>query len=246
MSSAWSLPIDRPRDDSKRPAGCSTPEPSILGKARAIAGSPGRTVTSSCCGSRMRTRLVRTRSASTVAAIGPGSGASPVGIGLRGQLTEADAEDYWRYDALGLPIWVHRDNERAPERPLVFVLEIPDDALQSRRARRGPRLPIRARHRARARSHPRLRRPAGRAGSRAASPRARRRGRTIAADHPGAEHPSLTIRDDAATRVTRNGSPLPAGVAGVIAIEQRADIETWCTCSPWPSTARRASPARAR
>jgi hypothetical protein len=70
----------------------------------------------------------------------PRSGASPVGIGLRGQLTEADAGDYWLYDALGLPIWVHRDNERAPQRPLVFVLEIPDDALQSRRVRRGPRL----------------------------------------------------------------------------------------------------------
>jgi hypothetical protein len=63
------------------------------------------------------------------------SGASPFGIGLRGELSEAQREDYWRYEALGLPIWIHRDDERAPERPLVFVLETAPDALESRRPR---------------------------------------------------------------------------------------------------------------
>jgi hypothetical protein len=52
------------------------------------------------------------------------TGASPVGIALRGQVPEADAGDFWLYDALGIPIWIHRDNERAPARPLVFILDI--------------------------------------------------------------------------------------------------------------------------
>jgi hypothetical protein len=69
------------------------------------------------------------------------SGASPIGIALRGQLPEDDAEDYWLYDALGLPIWVHSDNDRAPERPLVFVLETPNEALKNRRpSSRAPEL----------------------------------------------------------------------------------------------------------
>jgi hypothetical protein len=59
------------------------------------------------------------------------SGASPVGIALRGQVPEAGAGDYWRYDGLGLPIWIHRDNERAPQRPLVFVLDVPRGARGS-------------------------------------------------------------------------------------------------------------------
>jgi hypothetical protein len=59
------------------------------------------------------------------------TGASPFGFGLRGVLTEAEREEFWPYDLLGLPIWVHRDNERMPDRPLVFVLEV--DPEQRRR-----------------------------------------------------------------------------------------------------------------
>jgi len=52
------------------------------------------------------------------------TGASPFGIGLRGRLSEAERVDYRRYDGLPMPVWVHRDNEDAPERPFVFVLEL--------------------------------------------------------------------------------------------------------------------------
>jgi len=52
------------------------------------------------------------------------TGASPFGIGLRGKLSEAERVDYRRYDGLPMPVWVHRDNEDAPERPFVFVLEL--------------------------------------------------------------------------------------------------------------------------
>jgi hypothetical protein len=63
------------------------------------------------------------------------SGASPFGFALRGQLPDADIGDYWLYEGLGTPIWVHRDNERAPERPLVFVLEATCRELEQRRPR---------------------------------------------------------------------------------------------------------------
>lgn len=52
-----------------------------------------------------------------------GSGASPFGFGLRGRLSEGALGEFWRYDGLGAPIRIHRDNERHPERPLVFVIE---------------------------------------------------------------------------------------------------------------------------
>jgi hypothetical protein len=52
------------------------------------------------------------------------TGASPIGLGLRGRIDAAQRDDFWPYDALGLRIWIHRDNERSPERPMVFVLEI--------------------------------------------------------------------------------------------------------------------------
>jgi hypothetical protein len=52
------------------------------------------------------------------------TGASPFGIGLRGRLPAAERVDYRRYDGLPMPVWVHRDNEDAPERPFVFVLEL--------------------------------------------------------------------------------------------------------------------------
>jgi Glyoxalase-like domain len=52
------------------------------------------------------------------------TGASPLGVGLRGLLPEEQREHFWRYDGLPIPVWVHRDSEAAPERPLVFVLEV--------------------------------------------------------------------------------------------------------------------------
>jgi glyoxalase-like protein len=70
------------------------------------------------------------------------SGASPFGFGLRGQLAENEIDDYWRYDALGPTIWIHRDNERRPERPLVFVVDVPTDELEHHRPQnRFPHLP---------------------------------------------------------------------------------------------------------
>ena len=41
------------------------------------------------------------------------TGASPFGLGLRGELAAADRGAYWLYEDLGIPIWVHRDNEQA-------------------------------------------------------------------------------------------------------------------------------------
>jgi hypothetical protein len=73
------------------------------------------------------------------------SGASPFGLALRGQLSEPEIGDYWLYGALGVPIWVYRYNERAPERPLVFVLEAALNELEQRRPR--SRAPERLAHR---------------------------------------------------------------------------------------------------
>jgi Glyoxalase-like domain len=51
------------------------------------------------------------------------TGASPFGLAFRGALDPAERDEFWLYDALGPRIWIHRDNERSPERPLVFVIE---------------------------------------------------------------------------------------------------------------------------
>ena len=53
------------------------------------------------------------------------TGASPFGIGLRGRLTEEQRPAFWLYTRLGFPVWVHHDNERCPERPLVLVPDLP-------------------------------------------------------------------------------------------------------------------------
>ena len=53
------------------------------------------------------------------------TGASPFGFGLRGQLPGEQEPVFWRYDDLGFPVWIHRDNEKRPERPLVFVVDLP-------------------------------------------------------------------------------------------------------------------------
>jgi Glyoxalase-like domain len=42
------------------------------------------------------------------------TGASPIGIGLRGSLPLDSREEVWLYDELGVRIWVHHDNELAP------------------------------------------------------------------------------------------------------------------------------------
>jgi hypothetical protein len=48
------------------------------------------------------------------------TGASPLGIAFLGR--PDDTSGYWRYDALGFPIWVREAGERAP---LVFTLDVP-------------------------------------------------------------------------------------------------------------------------
>jgi hypothetical protein len=66
------------------------------------------------------------------------TGASPIGLAFRGQLDPADNAEFWLYDALGPRIFINRDNERAPERPLVLVLETDDEGVERRRQRLSP------------------------------------------------------------------------------------------------------------
>ncbi len=63
------------------------------------------------------------------------TGASPFGLAFRGRLDPAHSDEFWLYDALGPRIWIHRDNERGPERPLVFVLEAAEEEIEQRRSR---------------------------------------------------------------------------------------------------------------
>jgi Glyoxalase-like domain len=63
------------------------------------------------------------------------TGASPVGLAFRGQIGPARSDEFWLYDALGPRMWIHRDNERVPERPLVFVLEAAEEEMEQRRLR---------------------------------------------------------------------------------------------------------------
>jgi hypothetical protein len=63
------------------------------------------------------------------------TGASPVGLAFRGQIEPAHRHDFWLYDALGPRIWVHRDNELSPQRPLVLVLEAAEEDMEQRRLR---------------------------------------------------------------------------------------------------------------
>jgi hypothetical protein len=64
-----------------------------------------------------------------------GTGASPTGLAFRGEIDPAHQAEFWLYDALGPRIWIHRDNERFPERPLVFVLQAGPEQLEERRRR---------------------------------------------------------------------------------------------------------------
>jgi Glyoxalase-like domain len=63
------------------------------------------------------------------------TGYSPVGLGFRGQIDPADSDEFWLYDALGPRIWIHRDSESFPERPLVFVLDTAQQGIERRRLR---------------------------------------------------------------------------------------------------------------
>jgi len=63
------------------------------------------------------------------------TGASPIGLAFRGQLDRDHSDDFWLYDALGPRIWVHCDNERFPQRPLVFALEADEQQMEQRRRR---------------------------------------------------------------------------------------------------------------
>jgi hypothetical protein len=54
------------------------------------------------------------------------TGASPFGIGLRGTPPEDQRAHYRLHEGLGFLLWVHRDDEAAPERPLVVVLDLPE------------------------------------------------------------------------------------------------------------------------
>ena len=61
--------------------------------------------------------------------------ASPIGLAFRGEIEAAHGDEFWLYDALGPRIWIHRDNERFPERPLVLVLEADKQQIEQRRRR---------------------------------------------------------------------------------------------------------------
>jgi Glyoxalase-like domain len=63
------------------------------------------------------------------------TGASPFGFAFRGRIEPAEGDEFWLYDALGPRIWIHRDNELFPERPLVFVLEAAQGEMEQRRRR---------------------------------------------------------------------------------------------------------------
>ena len=68
----------------------------------------------------------------------PGAtGASPVGLGFRGELAAGARGDFWLYDALGPRIWVRRGPDEAP---LVFVIELPEAELALRRPAGGESL----------------------------------------------------------------------------------------------------------
>jgi Glyoxalase-like domain len=63
------------------------------------------------------------------------TGASPFGLAFRGRLEPTSSDQFWLYDALGPRIWIHRDNEQFPQRPLVFVLEAAEREPERRRPR---------------------------------------------------------------------------------------------------------------
>jgi hypothetical protein len=63
------------------------------------------------------------------------TGASPFGFGLRGRLPDHLRRDYWLLGGLPMQVWVHRDNEEAPDRPLVFVLDVTPAASSALRGR---------------------------------------------------------------------------------------------------------------
>ncbi|MDT2006714.1 VOC family protein [Rhodococcus opacus] len=70
------------------------------------------------------------------------SGASPFGFGFRGQIPVEQRDEFWLYDRLPMRVWVHRDNERFPARPMLFVLDVdPADKDRHRGRHRLPEVP---------------------------------------------------------------------------------------------------------
>ena len=67
------------------------------------------------------------------------TGASPFGLAFRGQVAPPLSAEFWLYEALGRRILIDRDNERVPERPLVFVLDAAEEEMEGAPAR-GPDL----------------------------------------------------------------------------------------------------------
>lgn len=60
------------------------------------------------------------------------TGACPIGIGLRGQLTDGERAEMWAYRPPYAPdacIWIHRSNEDGPDQPFVFVMEAPPEVV---------------------------------------------------------------------------------------------------------------------
>src|SRR5262249_53511387 len=54
------------------------------------------------------------------------TGASPFGVGLRGRLPPEFAHEFWSYRPPYAPttqVLIHKDNERAPSHPFLFVFE---------------------------------------------------------------------------------------------------------------------------
>lgn len=65
------------------------------------------------------------------------TGASPLGFGLMGDLSDELRQDFWPYCppyAPGQTIWIHKTNETEPSRPLVFVVEADDATIEERRS----------------------------------------------------------------------------------------------------------------
>jgi len=57
----------------------------------------------------------------------------PLGIGLRGPLSDDERAQFWAYQppyAPGARIRIHRDNEAAPEQPFVFAFDAAAEVLE--------------------------------------------------------------------------------------------------------------------
>jgi hypothetical protein len=129
-------------------------------------------------------------------AAGITTGASPFGLGFRGLIEQVDSDEFWLYDALGPHIWIHRDDERCPERPLVFVLEADAEEMQHRRWQRGLMSEAMAHRRPGELREVRLRGPSAPSLPPFAGPRIRYElGRHLLELVVGGENPALSVSD---------------------------------------------------